>query len=162
MTRGFPRSAQAGSVISPRFHKRSRWLVRHQPPRHELGTEPGGVLGCHRRRCADCGMDCSRTANNHSGHRRVVSSACHFGDRIADDRWLVIQQLAKEVIEGHGNDAVRCASRLRKVPQVLGRLPLADALSGEVELGLGTIRSGETRDGARRFRDGAGRHPTSA
>ncbi len=35
---------------------------------------------------------------------------------------------------------------------------LAGALARETELGLATIRSGETREGARRFASGAGRH----
>jgi enoyl-CoA hydratase len=40
--------------------------------------------------------------------------------------------------------------------------PLADALAREVELGLATIRSGETRAGAQRFADGHGRHGNPA
>lgn len=35
------------------------------------------------------------------------------------------------------------------------------ALSRELRLGLATVRTGETRDGAARFRDGAGRHGAS-
>ncbi len=38
--------------------------------------------------------------------------------------------------------------------------PLGDALANEVELGMATIRSGETRAGATRFSEGAGRHGT--
>lgn len=41
-------------------------------------------------------------------------------------------------------------------------LSLDDALRREYELGLDTIRSGETLDGARRFADGAGRHGAPA
>ena len=41
-------------------------------------------------------------------------------------------------------------------------LPLADALRRETELGLETIRSGETQAGAARFAAGAGRHGASA
>ncbi|MCP4227615.1 MAG: enoyl-CoA hydratase, partial [Actinomycetia bacterium] len=41
-------------------------------------------------------------------------------------------------------------------------LDLGDALSHETDLGLATIRSGETRDGASRFAGGAGRHGTRA
>ena len=41
-------------------------------------------------------------------------------------------------------------------------LPLPEALSRETELGLTTIRSGETREGAQRFTQGAGRHGSSA
>ncbi|MEM7285622.1 MAG: crotonase/enoyl-CoA hydratase family protein [Actinomycetota bacterium] len=37
-------------------------------------------------------------------------------------------------------------------------MELGEALTHEVELGMATIRSGETRDGATRFKDGAGRH----
>lgn len=37
-------------------------------------------------------------------------------------------------------------------------LPLADALVRETELGLATIQSGETQEGAARFAAGAGRH----
>lgn len=39
-------------------------------------------------------------------------------------------------------------------------LPLADALANEVRHGLVPIRAGETRAGAQRFADGAGRHGT--
>ena len=41
-------------------------------------------------------------------------------------------------------------------------LGLTDALARETELGLATIRSGETRSGAARFAAGAGRHGVSA
>jgi len=37
-------------------------------------------------------------------------------------------------------------------------LPMEDALAREAELGLETIMSGETREGATRFAEGAGRH----
>lgn len=37
-------------------------------------------------------------------------------------------------------------------------LELGEALEREVELGMATVRSGETRKGAARFSDGAGRH----
>ena len=40
-------------------------------------------------------------------------------------------------------------------------LPLDAALRHETRLGLDVIRSGETREGARRFASGAGRHGTS-
>ena len=36
------------------------------------------------------------------------------------------------------------------------------ALARETELGLATIRSGETREGATRFAEGAGRHGAAA
>jgi enoyl-CoA hydratase len=37
-------------------------------------------------------------------------------------------------------------------------LPMLDALAREAELGLATITSGETLEGAARFAEGAGRH----
>lgn len=37
-------------------------------------------------------------------------------------------------------------------------MDLGSALSNEVDRGMATIRSGETREGATRFKDGAGRH----
>jgi enoyl-CoA hydratase len=37
-------------------------------------------------------------------------------------------------------------------------LPIAEAILHETELGLTTIRSGETRSGAQRFSEGSGRH----
>jgi enoyl-CoA hydratase len=39
-------------------------------------------------------------------------------------------------------------------------LPFADAMANETRLGVAVIRSGETRDGAARFAQGAGRHGT--
>ena len=36
--------------------------------------------------------------------------------------------------------------------------PIGEALANETRLGLGVIASGETVDGATRFREGAGRH----
>ncbi len=41
-------------------------------------------------------------------------------------------------------------------------LPMEQALARETELGLVTIRSGETKEGATRFAEGAGRHGTAA
>ena len=41
-------------------------------------------------------------------------------------------------------------------------LSLTDALAHETDLGLATIRTGETREGAARFAAGAGRHGTTA
>ena len=37
-------------------------------------------------------------------------------------------------------------------------LPEDDAMRNELRHGLATIKSGETREGATRFRDGQGRH----
>jgi enoyl-CoA hydratase len=66
-------------------------------------------------------------------------------------------------------EATRLARELAKFPQNCLRsdrlssyrqwqLPLPEALAEETRLGLGTIRSGETLAGARRFAAGAGRH----
>jgi len=67
--------------------------------------------------------------------------------------------------------AVALAHELARLPQRCLRsdrrsaidqwsLGEADAIAHETRLGLVTIRSGETRDGAARFADGAGRHGT--
>ena len=37
-------------------------------------------------------------------------------------------------------------------------LPMAEALANETALGMQVIASGETLEGATRFKDGAGRH----
>lgn len=79
--------------------------------------------------------------------------------------------LANRVVESGGalSASIELARRLAELPQRCLRSdlaslhrqhgrPLADALVTEVELGLETIRSGETEQGARRFRGGAGRH----
>ncbi len=70
-------------------------------------------------------------------------------------------------------EAQDLAARLATLPQNCMRsdrrsaneqwsLDLGDALSHETTIGLATIRSGETRDGATRFAEGAGRHGTAA
>lgn len=51
-----------------------------------------------------------------------------------------------------------CLRSDRRSAQQHWGLSLADALSNEIEIGLVTVRSGETVEGAARFRDGAGRH----
>ena len=56
----------------------------------------------------------------------------------------------------------RCLRSDRRSAYDQWSLGLGDALSHETELGLATIRSGETRDGATRFADGAGRHGSAA
>ncbi len=67
------------------------------------------------------------------------------------------------------NDALTLAEHLATLPQNCLRsdrmatyqqwsMKLGEALSMEAELGLATIRSGETQAGAARFADGAGRH----
>ena len=83
--------------------------------------------------------------------------------------------LANRVVEpGHALDAALVlAHELAALPQGCMRsdrrssydqwsLPLTDALAHETELGLATIRTGETREGAARFAAGAGRHGSSA
>lgn len=52
----------------------------------------------------------------------------------------------------------RCLRSDRRSSYDQWGLGLDDALRRETELGLEVIRSGETREGASRFRDGAGRH----
>jgi len=51
-----------------------------------------------------------------------------------------------------------CMRRDRQSSYEQWDLPLADALANETRLGLDTIASGETLDGAARFAAGAGRH----
>ncbi len=70
-------------------------------------------------------------------------------------------------------EAIALASEIASLPQICLRSDrasayaqwgddLADALVREVDVGLATIASGETADGARRFASGAGRHGQSA
>jgi enoyl-CoA hydratase len=67
---------------------------------------------------------------------------------------------------------VALAKRLARLPQRCLRsdrlssyhqwdLPLEAAIREELRLGVEVIRSGETREGARRFASGAGRHGAS-
>ena len=67
------------------------------------------------------------------------------------------------------DEAVALAEQLSRFPQRCMRgdrmsayrqwsLGYEDALAEEVRIGLDTIRSGETQEGAKRFADGAGRH----
>lgn len=69
------------------------------------------------------------------------------------------------------DEALALADQIAKFPQRCLRgdravalrqwdLPMAEALLEETRRGLEVIRSGETRAGAERFRDGAGRHGT--
>jgi enoyl-CoA hydratase len=69
-------------------------------------------------------------------------------------------------------EAIGLARQLARFPQHCMRsdrlssyrqwaLPFEDAMREELRLGLEVIRSGETRDGARRFASGAGRHGSS-
>ncbi|MDP7549627.1 MAG: crotonase/enoyl-CoA hydratase family protein [Acidimicrobiales bacterium] len=66
-------------------------------------------------------------------------------------------------------EAQKLALELAELPQTCMRsdlrsmkdqwnLPIAEAILHETELGLTTIRSGETRSGAQRFSEGSGRH----
>lgn len=104
----------------------------------------------------------------------------HAGDMILTGREVTATEahrmgLVNRLVENGGalTAAIALGHELAALPQrclrsdlkslhVQHGRSLAEALSEEVELGLETIRSGETRDGARRFRDGAGRHGTSA
>lgn len=70
----------------------------------------------------------------------------------------VAVQLAKEL----AGLPQRCLRSDRMSTYEQWSLDLPDALRRETELGLVTVRSGETRDGAARFASGAGRHGTSA
>jgi enoyl-CoA hydratase len=65
--------------------------------------------------------------------------------------------------------ALELAHQLAALPQTCLRsdlasvkaqagLPLRDAMAHEFALGMATLESGESREGASRFRDGAGRH----
>ena len=79
--------------------------------------------------------------------------------------------LANRLTEPGGalTSAVELARQLATFPQLCMRsdrrssyeqwdLAMADAMANETTLGLQVIASGETRDGASRFADGAGRH----
>lgn len=52
----------------------------------------------------------------------------------------------------------RCLRSDRRSSYEQWDLPLTDALANETQLGMQVIASGETREGATRFADGAGRH----
>ena len=56
----------------------------------------------------------------------------------------------------------RCLRSDRRSSYDQWGLDLGEALARETALGLETIRSGETREGAKRFGEGAGRHGVSA
>ncbi len=68
------------------------------------------------------------------------------------------EQTARQLAESLAQFPQRClrSDRLSAIEQ-WGQ-DLGTALSAEVEVGMETIRSGETEVGASRFRDGAGRH----
>lgn len=104
----------------------------------------------------------------------------HAADMILTGREVDAEEaqrfgLANRVVEpGRALDAaIDLAQQLTALPQRCLRsdrrsmrdqhgTPLADALHREVEVGLATIRSGETREGAQRFAGGAGRHGNRA
>lgn len=56
----------------------------------------------------------------------------------------------------------RCMRSDRQSAYEQWGMPMEQALARETELGLVTIRSGETKEGATRFAEGAGRHGSSA
>jgi enoyl-CoA hydratase len=92
------------------------------------------------------------------------------GRGVSGDEALRIGLANRLVEPGQARSAsVQLAHELAALPQRCLRsdrmssydqwsLDLTDALARETELGLATIRSGETRQGAARFADGAGRH----
>lgn len=52
----------------------------------------------------------------------------------------------------------RCMRSDRQSTYEQHSLPFQEAMKNEFRLGLATLESGETLDGARRFAEGAGRH----
>ena len=107
------------------------------------------------------------------GHSRALDMILTGRAVDADEAFQM--GLANRVVpEGVALDcAVKLAKELTVLPQRCLRsdrmsthdqwsLDLSEALRRETELGLATVRSGETREGASRFASGAGRHGTSA
>jgi enoyl-CoA hydratase len=96
------------------------------------------------------------------------------GRGVSGDEALRMGLVNRSVEPGHARDAaVALAADLAALPQVCLRndrrssydqwgLDEAGALARETDLGLETIESGETRDGARRFAAGGGRHGAPA
>lgn len=96
------------------------------------------------------------------------------GRAVEAEEALRIGLANRVVLAGSALDAaVELAHQLATLPQLCLRsdrtsvldqwsLGASDALARETELGLVTVRSGETREGAARFAAGAGRHGTSA
>ena len=107
------------------------------------------------------------------GHSRALDMI--LTGRAVEAEEALLMGLANRVVpEGSALDAaVQLAKELTALPQRCLRsdrmstydqwsLDLVGALHRETELGLATVRSGETRDGAARFAAGAGRHGTVA
>ncbi len=107
------------------------------------------------------------------GHSRALDMI--LTGRAVDAEEASLMGLANRVVpEGTALDvAVQLARELAALPQRCLRsdrmstydqwsLNLRDALARETALGLATVRSGETREGAARFASGAGRHGTPA
>lgn len=107
------------------------------------------------------------------GHSRALDMIL-TGRPVGADEALLMGLANRVVAEGAALDsAVQMAHELAALPQRCLRsdrmstydqwaLDLPTALDRETELGLATVRSGETREGAARFAAGAGRHGTSA
>jgi enoyl-CoA hydratase len=102
------------------------------------------------------------------GHGRAMDLI--LTGREVDAAEAVSMGLATRIASGDAlTDALALANDLAALPPRCMRsdrrsaidqwaMSLSDALDHEVELGLVTIRSGETREGAARFAAGAGRH----
>jgi len=103
------------------------------------------------------------------GHSRAMDLIL-TGRAVSGDEALAIG-LANRVTEPHGalDGALSLARDIAGFPQGCLRSdrlsaidqwgrPEDDAMAHELELGMATIRSGETRAGAARFAEGAGRH----
>lgn len=107
------------------------------------------------------------------GHSRALDMIL-TGRAVGAEEALQIGLANRVVPEGTALvAALRLAKELAALPQRCLRsdrmsayeqwsLDIPAALARETELGLETVRSGETRDGAARFASGAGRHGTSA
>ncbi len=107
------------------------------------------------------------------GHSRALDMIL-TGRAVEADEALQIGLANRVVPEGTAlTNAVQLAKDLAALPQRCMRsdrmsayeqwsLDLPTALKRETDLGLETVRSGETREGAARFASGAGRHGATA